>query len=145
MNQKSLPTPSAWLHKKRCSWHSSLFLGPHRIKWAQGNPSESSRHINYMKRNEVIELLQSSFLNFFCFFRATYGSSQARGQIAAAAASLYHSHSDAGSEQCLYPTLQLMLDPKPPERGQGSNSYPHGYQLGSLPLSHDGNSLLQFS
>ena len=30
-----------------------------------------------------------------------YGSSQARGQIGAAAASLHHSHSNSGSEPCL--------------------------------------------
>ena len=37
---------------------------------------------------------------YVVFFRAApvaYGSSQARGQIGAAAASLYHSHSNAGS------------------------------------------------
>ena len=38
---------------------------------------------------------------FFGLFRATpiaYGGSQARGLIGAAAAGLYHSHSNAGSE-----------------------------------------------
>ena len=37
----------------------------------------------------------------FLLFRATpavYGSSQARGRIGAAAANLYHSHSNAGSK-----------------------------------------------
>ena len=41
------------------------------------------------------------FFVSFCLFRATptaYGSSQARGQIVAVAASLHHSHSNAGSE-----------------------------------------------
>ena len=59
-------------------------------------------------------------LFFFCFvlfclvfllFRATpmaYGSSQARSQIRATDAGLCHSHSNAGSELCLRPTLQLM-------------------------------------
>ena len=40
----------------------------------------------------------------FCFFRAalvTYGSSQARGQFGALAASLRHSHSNEESEPCL--------------------------------------------
>ena len=40
----------------------------------------------------------------FFLFRAAleaYGSSQARSQIIAAAASLYHSHSNVGSEQSL--------------------------------------------
>ena len=44
------------------------------------------------------------FFFFFCFFglfRAallTYGGSQARGPVGATAASLYHRHSNAGSE-----------------------------------------------
>ena len=41
---------------------------------------------------------------FFFFFRAVlaaYGGSQSRGQIGAVAASVHHSHSDAGSEPCL--------------------------------------------
>ena len=47
---------------------------------------------------------------FFVFFRAApaaHGSSQARGQISAAAASLCHSHSNAKSKLRLRPTLQL--------------------------------------
>ena len=49
-------------------------------------------------------------------FRATstaYGSSQARGQIIAAAVGLHHSNRNGGSEPCLRPTPQLMamLDP----------------------------------
>ena len=35
---------------------------------------------------------------------ALYGSSQARGEIRAAAAGLHHSHSDTGSEPHLQPT-----------------------------------------
>ena len=51
-----------------------------------------------------------------CLFRATltvYGSSQARGLIGAIAAGLRCSHSNAGSEPCLWPTPQFMatLDP----------------------------------
>ena len=42
---------------------------------------------------------------------AAYGGSQARGQIRATAAGLYHSHSNAGSEPCLRPTPQLMATP----------------------------------
>ena len=48
----------------------------------------------------------------FCLFRAapmeTYGSSQARDKIGAVAASLQHSHSNAGSKLSLQPTPQLM-------------------------------------
>ena len=53
---------------------------------------------------------------FFLLFRAAptaYGSSQARGRIRATAAGLCHSHNNAGSKPCLWPTPQLtaMLDP----------------------------------
>ena len=57
-----------------------------------------------------------SFLHHLPLFRAApvaYGSSWARGQIGAAAASLHHSHSNTRSEPCLQPTPQFraMLDP----------------------------------
>ena len=47
-----------------------------------------------------------SFFFLFLLFRAepeAYGSSQARGLVVAAAASLHYSHSDAGSELHLWP------------------------------------------
>ena len=71
------------------------------------------------------------FIYLFLFFRAapaTYGSSQARGPIRAAAASLHHSHSNVGSKPRLQPIPQLTAtpDPQPTERGQGSNLPPHG-------------------
>ena len=50
------------------------------------------------------------------FFRATpmaYGHSQTRGQIRAVVAGLSHSHSNAGSELCLWPTPQIMAMPDP--------------------------------
>ena len=54
----------------------------------------------------------SIFCLFLCFllFRAAhsaYGSPQARGQLRAVAGSLHHSHSNVGSELCLWPTPQL--------------------------------------
>ena len=52
----------------------------------------------------------------FFFFKATlaaYGSSQARGQIRAAASGLHHSHSNARSEPHLKPTPQLVATPDP--------------------------------
>ena len=61
---------------------------------------------------------------------AAYGGSQARGWMRAAASSLCHSHSNAGSEPRLRPTPQLMAttpDPQPTEQRQGLNPYPHGY------------------
>ena len=53
---------------------------------------------------------------FGLFFRAalmTYGSSQARGLIRAAAASLHHSQGNMGSEPRLRPTPQLTAVPDP--------------------------------
>ena len=69
---------------------------------------------------------------YFLLFRAApvaYGSSQAMGWIGAAAASLCHSHSTAGSELSLWPTPQLMAAPdlQPTMWGQGLNLQPHGY------------------
>ena len=59
----------------------------------------------------------------FCLFRGipmAYGSSQARGQIRAIAAGLFHSHSNTDSKLLLRPIQQFtaMLDPYPT---------PHGY------------------
>ena len=56
------------------------------------------------------------------------GGSQARGWIAAVAAGLHHSHSNARSELCLWPTPQLWATPDrwPTEWGQGSDLYPCG-------------------
>ena len=72
------------------------------------------------------------FLFCFLHFRAApvaYGSSQAKGQIGAAAAGLHHSHSNLGSKLCLQPTPQLTAVPDPPhtEQGQGLNLHPLGY------------------
>ena len=44
---------------------------------------------------------------------AAYGSSQARGQIRAAAAGLHHSHSNTGSKLSLGPTARLTATPDP--------------------------------
>ena len=57
------------------------------------------------------------------------GSSRARNQIRAAAASLQHSHSNTGSKPPLQSVSQLtaMPDPQPTEHGQGSNPHPLGY------------------
>ena len=53
---------------------------------------------------------------FVLLFRttpATYGGSQARGQIRATASGLHHSHSNVGSEPRLQPTPQLTATPDP--------------------------------
>ena len=90
----------------------------------------------------TFDTFSPEYVSLYLFFLRSppvaYGSSQTRGRIGAAAAS----HSNARSNPCLQPTPQLManLDPQRTERGQGSNLHPHGYQLGSLLLSHNGNS-----
>ena len=85
----------------------------------------------------------SLLLHFFFLFRATsaaYGSSQSRGLIRATAAGLCHSHSQARSEPCLRPTLQLTatLDPQPLSGARDWIHNPHGYQSGLPQLSHKG-------
>ena len=63
-----------------------------------------------------IELLLIVFFFFLSFFRdapMAYGSSQARGLIAAVATGLCHSHSSARSELHLPPTPQLTATPNP--------------------------------
>ena len=53
---------------------------------------------------------------FVCLFRATpaaYGNSQAKGQIETVAASLRHSHRNAGSDPHLRPTPELTAVPDP--------------------------------
>ena len=100
--------------------------------------------------SSVFGLLLCFFFFFFGLFRATpvaSGGSQARGLIRAVAADLHHSHSNTGSEPCLWPTPQLT------ERGQGSNPQPHGsYWIGfnsavprrELPLVYFSASTLTF-
>ena len=96
-------------------------------------------------------LLKTAFYLFFFFFfffaiswtaPAAYGGSQARGQIEATSAGLYHSHSNVGSEPHLQPTPQLvaMLDPQPTKRGQVSNLHLHRYWSDLFLLRHHGNS-----
>ena len=67
-------------------------------------------HHSVLINNQLIANLIS--LSFFGLFRAVpmaYGSSQGRGLIGAAAASLHHSHSNAGFKLHLKTTPQLMI------------------------------------
>ena len=65
------------------------------------------------------KMIQKDFFFFFflVFSKAmpvAYGGSQARGLVGAIAASLHHSHSNAGSEPHLWPTPQLTATPERP-------------------------------
>ena len=116
------------------------------------HPICSSHNIQSVKTSTFWRLIVESiylgpwffvflFFWFFLLFRVelkAHGSSQARGQIGAAAASLHHSHSNMGSEAPLQPIPELMemLAPQPTEQGQGSNPYPHVYKLDSFLLRH---------
>ena len=59
-----------------------------------------------LSQKTYIKLCCDFFSLSFSLFRTTpvaYGSSQARGQIRDIAASVHHSHSNVGSEPCLWP------------------------------------------
>ena len=90
----------------------------------------------------------SFFVFVFCLFRTppmAYGCSQARRRVGAVATSLHHSRSNR-SEPCLWlkPQHRAVSDPYPIQRGQGLNLCPHGYWSDLFPLSHGGNSKIDF-
>ena len=96
-----------------------------------------------------VNFLDLRFVFVFAFLGAApeaYGSSQARGQIVAAASSLHCSHGNVGSELRLRPTPQLTVttDPLTADRGQGSNLWiepPSSWILARfITLKHSGNS-----
>ena len=105
----------------------SLLLGDPRLPGPQivivemGNDRGENAGLGPLPGGSFQELLlKFCFLGFFvlfCFvFRAApeaYGSSQARGQITAAAASLHHGHSNVRSELRLQLTPQFMAMPQP--------------------------------
>ena len=84
-------------------------------------------------------------LFFFRAVPAACGSSQARGQIGAAAASLHHSHSNIRSRPHLQPTPQLMAIPVDPlsEARDQTHILMDTNQILNL-LNHNGNSLLVY-
>ena len=70
----------------------------------------------YIYRHTYIYIHTHYYIYIYSLFRATlatYGGSQARGRIGATAASLHHSHSNAGSKPHVQPTPQLMATPDP--------------------------------
>ena len=95
-------SPGCWTLPARCS-KAMLILSGWRLMFSK----------------EVFSCIPFFFFFLFRIASATYGGSQARGRIEAAAASLHHSHSNVRSQPCLRPTPQLTatLDPQPTERG----------------------------
>ena len=91
-----------------------MFIGAH---FGDKNyKRENHSHICVFPNIITLKFLANFYFFYFlfCLFRDTptaYGGSQARGRIRAAAASLHHSHSNAGSEPHLQPTSQLMAMP----------------------------------
>ena len=78
------------------------------------SPGNHFPFISPAKHRKLLYEFQKMFIYFL--FKATfaaYGNSQARGQIGATAAGLYHGHSNSGSELHLQPTLKFMAMPNP--------------------------------
>ena len=79
----------------------NLFPGLSSFSWLLAFLGSRSPSSFKASNGGLSSSLSPFFFFFFCLFRAApvaYGSSQARGQIGAAAASLHHSHSNEGSE-----------------------------------------------
>ena len=84
----------------------------------------------------------------FCFsfvaIPAAYGSSRAGGRIKAVAAGLHNSHSNTGSEQHLWPTLQVVAMLDPLNEAEDQNCIPTTQCWVCNLLSHNRNSFFFF-
>ena len=77
------------------------------------------KRLSLLQDNKYV--LSKTFISllFFCLFAfsraapVAYGGSQARSRIGTVVAGLRQSHSNAGSDQCLQPTPQLISTPDP--------------------------------
>ena len=134
------------LHHSGNSWSIFFFLISFKNPFSRKTviPTYPTLIADHWRKNSRKIWILFLFL-FFGLFRAApvaYGGSQARGLIKAVAASPHQSHSNARSEPHLQPTPQLTatLHPQPTERSQGWSPKPHGSQLDSFLLCHEGNS-----
>ena len=107
-----IPVGSRASRPQRLTW----VFRAHRFHWkTHPLPQKDQRGWLSKKQNSDEQETGRLFICLF-FFRAkpvAYQSSQARGRIRATVAGLHHSHSNARSELCLRPTLQLMATPDP--------------------------------
>ena len=102
------PTPMMGMYIAAATVKNSMEI-PFKTTICSSNPTPGhlSRENHTLNRYMHSSVDCSTVLFFFfnCLFRVTpmtYGSSQARGQIGAVAASLYHSHSNKGSKSYLH-------------------------------------------
>ena len=92
-------------------WNNFDFLKTETCKFTIDNTNA--------EQTENLCLNNTHFI-YFCLFillfkaaPTAHGSSQARCHIGVMAAGLHHSHSNTGSEPCLWPTPQLTAMPDP--------------------------------
>ena len=83
--------------QRYCKWllvwvHKLIYFTGHIKFWA---PFQKKRSVSQFYNTKGF------FFSFWGAIPAAYASSQARGWIRAAAAGLYHNHSNEGSEPCL--------------------------------------------
>ena len=103
----------SYIHTKTCKCFFIQILLVIAKNWKQSNfPTIGELLSKLVYSSHELLLTKEDQITVFLFaFQAApaaYGSSQARGQIGAAAAGLHHSHSIMRSQLCLWPTPQLI-------------------------------------
>ena len=86
------------------------------INFCNRNARVFSYLIHMLSKSQFFFGIYVCMYLFILLFRATpeaFGGTQARGPIGGTAASLRHSHNNAGSKLCLRPTPQLTATPDP--------------------------------
>ena len=123
----SFTDDSSWyLPKSPLVWYFGKEDAPHILmEWSEILLKDAGPlYIYYFSIYLLRQFLLVVVIYLFSLFRPTpsaYGISQARDRIGAVATGLYHSHSDARSEPCLWSSPQLMATP---------DHLPHWQRLG---------------